>query len=259
MVQNSAKVANKPSVEQGKKPAVLNDRINASEGKPLVFRKERKYAITEVNYDVVENFVRSHPALFSKPYPPRQVNNIYFDTPKHRNYSANVVGAKSRRKFRIRWYGEQYGRIEKPVLEIKIKEGLAGSKRYFRLAPFDLEPGFSQDDFKKMVMESDIPDDAKEAMRHFVPTLLNGYKRKYFLSSDRKFRLTLDNNLMYTRIARYQNYFMRRVIDRDTTVMEIKYDIQYDEEVSRISNYFPFRMTKNSKYVNGIDLLDVWR
>ena len=247
MVQNLVKQVDKPKVETAVK-----------EEKPLVFRKERKYAISEVNIDVVENYVRAHPAMFSKPYPPRQVNNIYFDTPKFQNYMDNVIGAKQRRKFRIRWYGEQYGHIEKPILEIKIKEGLAGSKKYFPLAPFDLKPGFCEADIKQMIAQSEISDEAREALQHFVPTLLNRYQRKYYLSANKKFRLTLDTNVTYTRISRHQNYFMRRVIDRDNVIMELKYEIEDDQHVSWINTYFPFRMTKNAKYVNGIDRLDVW-
>ena len=247
MVQNLVKQADKSKVK-----------TTVKEKKPLVFRKERKYAISDVSIDVVENYVRSHPAMFSKPFPPRQINNIYFDTPKFQNYMDNIVGAKQRRKYRIRWYGEQYDHVEKPVLEIKIKEGLAGAKKYFPLAPFDLEPGFSEHDVRKMLDQSDIPTEAREALHHFVPTLLNRYQRKYYLSADRRFRVTLDTNVTYTLISRYQNYFMRSVIDRDNVIMELKYDIKDDAHVDWISDYFPFRMTKNSKYVNGVDSLDAW-
>jgi hypothetical protein len=243
-------------VKQADKKAAV--KTAAKEETPLVFRKERKYAISEVDFDVVENYVRSHPAMFSNPYPPRLVNNIYFDLPSFQNYGDNVAGAKQRRKFRIRWYGEQFGYIEKPVMEIKIKEGLAGSKKYFPLAPFTLEPGFSAMDIQKFLDESEIEPEAREALHHFVPTLLNQYYRKYYLSADRRFRLTLDYNVSYTRISRHQNYFMRLVVDRENVIMEIKYDVVDDENVSWISSYFPFRMTKNSKYVNGVDSLDVW-
>jgi len=88
--------------------------------------------------------------------------------------------------------------------------------------------------------------------------LLNRYQRKYYLSADRRFRVTLDTNVTYTLISRYQNYFMRSVIDRDNVIMELKYDIKDDAHVDWISDYFPFRMTKNSKYVNGVDSLDAW-
>ncbi len=226
--------------------------------KPLVYRKECKYVISDVGIDIVENYVRSHPMMFSKPFPPRYVNNIYFDTPKFQNYRDNVIGAMQRKKFRIRWYGDQFGLIEKPVLEIKIKEGLAGAKKHFPLVPFTLDQGFSEKNIRLLIDQSEIPMLIKETLRHFVPTLLNQYHRMYYLSADHKFRLTLDSKLIYTRIARYQNYFMRKVTDNRKVIMELKYDVENDVEFSRISTFFPFRMTKNSKYVDGIDSLDLW-
>ena len=254
-------------MEQNSEKAVIESELSnqsTDEGKertivePLVYRKERKYAIPDVGIDFVENFVRSHPVMFSKPFPPRYVNNIYFDTPKFQNYTDNVIGAMHRKKFRIRWYGDQFGMVEKPVLEIKIKEGLAGAKKYFPLAPFTLDKGFSENSIRLLIDQSELPSMIKETLRHFVPTLLNQYLRIYYLSADRKFRLTLDCKLTYTRIAKYQNHFMRRVTDNRNVIMELKYDIEYDTEFNRISDFFPFRMNKNSKYVNGIDSLDLW-
>jgi SPX domain protein involved in polyphosphate accumulation len=226
--------------------------------KPLIFRKERKYNLETLDIFIIENIIRSHPAMFFKPFPARYVNNIYFDTQGFQYYGDNIVGSMSRKKFRIRWYGNQFGYIKKPVLEIKMKEGLAGAKMHFPLASFSLEGGFSTKTINSLLERSELPEEVRETLRFLEPTLLNQYHRKYFLSSDRKFRLTLDHNLLYTRVSNYQNYFMRKVIDRQSVIMELKYDAEHDEQVDQISDYFPFRMTKNSKYVNGIDLLDLW-
>ncbi len=228
-----------------------------AKAKRKVFRKERKYAIYEVDVFVVENLIRAHPAMFFKPFPPRYVNNIYFDSPSFRNYGDNVVGSKSRKKFRIRWYGNQFGYIEKPVLEVKIKEGLAGTKMHYPLSSFTLKEGFGETAIWEVLNESEIPDEIREYLKHLTPTLLNRYYRKYFISADRKFRLTLDHKLVFTNLSKRNNYFLKRVADRSKVIIEIKYDIEHDEHVDRISSYFPFRMTKNSKYVNGIDHLDV--
>jgi SPX domain protein involved in polyphosphate accumulation len=249
MVQNTEKAVSKTKVL---------DKKAAVSAQPLVFRKERKYAISDVDVYMVENLVRGHPAMFSQPYPPRYVNNIYFDSSRFQSYSDNVVGAMQRKKFRIRWYGDKFGYIEKPVLEIKIKEGLAGAKRHYPLMPFTLDQGFSEKNLRDLLGRSQIPPEVKEILQHMVPTLLNQYHRKYFLSADRKFRITLDHKLTYTRIARHQNYFMRQVTDHGRVVMELKYDVDHDQEANRISDHFPFRMTKHSKYVNGVDGLDLW-
>ena len=43
--------------------------------------------------------------------------------------------------------------------------------------------------------------------------------------------------------------------DNSNVILEIKYDDKYDLEAAKISNNFPFRLTKSSKYSRGIELL----
>ncbi len=224
--------------------------------KPLVYRKERKFLVKGVNAPAMEFFVKGHPAMFSQPFPPRYINNVYFDSQRFGNYGDNVVGAKNRTKFRIRWYGDQFGRIEKPVLEIKIKKGLAGAKRHYRLVPFTFEAGFDQRSFDQVFDQSNLPTEVREMLSHQSPTLVNRYFRKYYLSADRRFRLTLDTRLQFVRIGRYQNSFMQRIKVDNQVIIELKYDIEHDLDAKQISNQFPFRLTKSSKYVSGIDHLD---
>lgn len=225
--------------------------------KPLIFRKERKFVATGVSITAVEFFMKSHPAMFFQPFPPRFISNLYFDSKEFGNYGDNVVGSMSRHKFRIRWYGEQqFGYLKKPVLEIKIKKGLAGTKRHYKLVPFTFEPGFTMKLMDEVFDQSDLPKEIREMLRYQSPTLLNQYHRKYLLSADRKFRVTLDHKLKYTNINRYQNSFMHRVANDRDVIIELKYDTEHDEEANRISDSFPFRLNKNSKYVNGIDELD---
>ena len=129
---------------------------------------------------------------------------------------------------------------------------------HFPLAPFTLKRGISQTQIEEILSESVLPDEMRAILETLSPTLLNRYHRKYFHSANRKFRITLDHQLSFTRISRYQNYFLRRIINKDKIVLELKYDVAHDEEAGWISNNFPFRLSKNSKYVNGVTNLDVW-
>jgi len=222
------------------------------------YRKERKFVVDELGLGPVESIVRSHPAMFLQAYPPRYVNNIYVDTPDLENYRDNIVGSANRYKFRVRWYGKQFGRIDQPVLEIKIKKGLAGTKMHFPLAPFELKKGFSQAFLEDSIAQSDLPEWVRNFLYRASPTLLNRYYRKYFHSVNRKFRLTLDANLSFTRIVRNKNFFLQRIVNLSKVVIELKYDTEYDEDAGWISNNFPFRLSRNSKYINGIQNLDEW-
>ncbi len=236
----------------------MEQNLEKAVNKPLIYRKERKFVVSGNSITAVEFFVKSHPAMFFQPFPPRFVNNVYFDSRDFHNYGDNVVGSANRLKFRIRWYGEQFGHIEKPVLEIKIKKGLAGAKRHYPMAPFTFEPGFSNKYLNDWIERSKLPNEIRELLKYQTPALLNQYHRKYYLSGDRIFRLTLDHKLQYIKIGRHQNSFLNRVNNNRDVIVELKYDVEYDEEANKITASFPFRLSKNSKYVNGMDELDVY-
>ena len=248
------KIEDKEVEKSASKPG--DNSANKHSEKPLIFRKERKFVVNDASITSVEFFIKSHFAMFFQPFPPRFVNNVYFDSKEFGNYGDNVVGSMNRHKFRIRWYGEQFGYIKKPVLEIKIKKGLAGTKRHYNLVPFTFEPGFTIKTIEEVFDQSDLPKEIREMLRYQSPALLNQYHRKYYLSADRKFRLTLDHKLRYIKISRYLNSFLQRISIDNDVIVELKYDTELDEEANRITANFPFRLSKNSKYVNGIDELD---
>ncbi|MDP2729354.1 MAG: VTC domain-containing protein, partial [Dehalococcoidales bacterium] len=125
-----------------------------------------------------------NPAVFSEIYHPRFVNNIYFDTVDMSAYQDNLIGISDRLKVRIRWYGELFGLIEEPVLELKIKRGFLGGKLKFPLASFYLDRNYSLQSQQDMFAEANVP----EVVRYYVKSLkfstLNRYQRKYFQSMD---------------------------------------------------------------------------
>ena len=218
-------------------------------------RYERKFRVDQITLADIENIIRLHPAGFIQAYPLRNVNNIYFDTLNMQTFSDNRDGVANRTKFRIRWYGELFGEIKKPVLELKIKRNLVGEKNYFPLNPFVLEPNITKQDIHKVITDTDMPEETKQRMLKLRPVLLNRYTRKYFISADGQYRLTLDCVLYYYRIQGMNNSFLHYHMDRRFTIIELKYSMELDSSAHKISGHFPFRMTKNSKYVDGVALL----
>jgi hypothetical protein len=87
------------------------------------------------------------------------------------------------------------------------------------------------------------------------PVQLIRYYRMYFRTADRRFRITPDQDVEYNKIRSLDNHFLERSVDRSQVVLELKYDAQDDAEAERIANGLPFRLTKNSKYVSGIERL----
>jgi SPX domain protein involved in polyphosphate accumulation len=222
---------------------------------PQNWRFERKFIISELDKYEIESLVRLHPAMFSEIHHERSVNNIYFDSITLTNYHDNLDGKSRRMKIRMRWYGDLLGTINRPVLEIKIKNGLVGGKVSYPLETILIDGSLTLDTIHNTFKESRIPDVVKLFLMDLKFSLLNFYKRKYFLSADKKFRITIDSGLGFMRLSPLNNTFSHVQMDPINTILELKYEKDADDSAERITNYFPFRMTKSSKYVSGVEFL----
>ncbi|HAV65018.1 MAG TPA: hypothetical protein DCY13_21935 [Verrucomicrobiales bacterium] len=216
------------------------------------FRFERKYHVQDMPFEAIELLVRRNPALFRDAYPKRIVNNIYFDTPGLRSLLENMDGIADRTKARIRWYGPMLGEHAKPVLEFKLKRGMVGAKNSFRLQPLVVAKGMGAADVFRCLEESSLPESVLGPLRSYEPVLLNRYHRKYFISADRLYRITLDWQLEFFRFMKHNNAFASGRLDRDSTVVELKYSGAIDRIDERVAGYFPFRVTRMSKFVTGL-------
>jgi len=209
-------------------------------------RYERKYKIENLALHLVEQSILLHPASFKKIYPDRQVNNIYFDTEDLVTFKENVMGIADRKKYRVRWYGKNLKKINQPIFEIKIKKNQLGEKISNPFSNFDLSNLiFSQKEIQKF----------SKAILPLQPTLLNSYSRSYYGSFDGKFRITIDRNLRYFSLLNKQKFDSYLVEDQGI-VMEIKYDESMDGKTDEITQFFPYRLTKSSKYVSGLELVN---
>jgi hypothetical protein len=145
-----------------------------SEAQTRDYRYERKFLVDRLDVHQVRALVKLHPAMFYEPYPPRYVNNLYLDTEELDNYQENVSGTGERRKVRIRWYGDLFGLIEKPVLEFKIKSGLVGTKVTYPFAPFTFDKQFCHRLCRELLQKADLPVEAyARAARRPVQSLLS--------------------------------------------------------------------------------------
>ena len=217
------------------------------------FRYERKFLVEELDAGQACLLVRRHPAMFTAPYPPRFINNLYLDTEDMENYYANVDGADERRKVRIRWYGELFGEISKPMLEFKIKSGLVSTKHIYPFPPFRLDDTFDHVSFQKLVSLADLPEHIRAYMKNLGVVLCNRYYRWYYATHDQHFRVTVDRDMTYYQVRQSCNHFRHRVLDTRNIILELKYDKPQDVQASRIAGFFPFIVTKVSKYVTGIE------
>lgn len=220
---------------------------------PEQYRFERKFAV-DLSPAELEMHIKLHPYFFKEIYHERWINNIYFDSQDYKNYNENVLGVSRRLKVRIRWYDDLFGNIEKPVLEFKIKSGMLGRKESYKLPPYFLPEHFETRQLHGF-FNADLPEEVVAELKELQPALMNRYKRKYFLSSNKSFRITLDTDMQFFALKNFSNQITKKVENEDYNVIELKYTYENEKEADRVSSVFPFRVTKSSKYVDGMDRL----
>jgi len=219
---------------------------------PLL-RYERKFVPDGFTQEALLGLVRHHPALFREVYPERCVNNLYFDTRDLRHYTDHVNGSANRVKIRARWYGDFDDAKEHPALEFKIRHGAVSRKVTYALPAWNLDGEFDREKFDTAL--GALPPMVRYQMREHVPWVANRYRRRYFCSGDRKVRLTVDWRIEFMD-ARHAGLPLRPVPAANAAmVVELKYDPADSDGAANIAGKFPFRLTRFSKYVRGIESL----
>lgn len=193
---------------------------------------------------LVEQVIRMHPASFQKAFANRQVNNVYFDTASFTTFHENQSGIAQRKKYRVRWYGPFMQILQNPVLEVKVKDNLLGYKESHPLQNTTLQ---DLDALKAKVNQQ------LKTHQALQPVLLNAYQRSYWVTPNQKIRLTIDWELAFHQLFKYPK-FNTFQLDDPAIIVELKYPEDMEDEASRIMQHLPFRLTKQSKYVEGIEL-----
>jgi hypothetical protein len=189
-------------------------------------RYERKYILENPFLHNLEAHLLIHPAGFLKSYPQRQVNSLYYDSPTLKNYHASINGEYNRVKPRVRWYGPNTNKTTSGQLELKIKTGELGYKKILPLK------------------------NSKPILKDLIPTLLTSYTRQYYISANKKVRLTIDQNISYTNFLNQ----LKETATNPQTIIEIKYPVEARQYAISVPQFLPLTLNRMSKYVAGIDL-----
>lgn len=201
------------------------------------------------------SWIRLHPEGFRVAHPPRTVNSLYLDTLDLDSLNANLFGVSARQKLRLRWYGETPPDSPPPVvpiLELKYKKNMLGGKNRFPL-PVAIDLAQPWSDTLKLLYEHVPPDWQSLLNATSRPTLLNRYRREYYVTPDNAIRATLDfdQRAYDQRLALRPNLHASLTID-DFVVIEIKAGREHEERLQELAGHFPLRRSRNSKYVNGV-------
>ena len=220
-------------------------------------RYERKFFISDMSKHEIEKLIRLHPANFNEIFYQRYINSIYLDSYGMDSYHENVNGIANRKKVRIRWYGKLLGEIQSPTLEFKIKRGLVGFKKGYKMPPFCFSNDFNKVSLENLCDMAELPLDKRISLDSLRPVLVNRYKRKYFLSGCKRFRLTLDSEMSFGALGLFTTLETLQFTDYQNCIVEMKYFEKDADYAPEISNNFPYRMTRSSKYVTAVNLLGI--
>lgn len=211
------------------------------------YRYERKFFVSNLDNKQLQLILKLHPANFKEIYHQRQVNNIYLDNYDYAHYLANLDGQSNRLKIRVRWYGN-LKEAAKPQLEFKIKVGSINKKSVCLVKAFCL---------KKIIPPIEIinPDPQDQELLGFndlQAVLINNYQRQYFQSFDGQYRITIDQKLNFYPISNNGNINWSKKFNIHGTILELKYNVDAENGADKISNFFPFRLSRSSKYIMGM-------
>lgn len=217
-------------------------------------RFEKKFILGYEQALAMPSLLHTHPAHFRKAYPDRQVNNIYFDTTDFAHLRENVAGVSPRKKVRLRWYGD-FEALSQTTLEIKTKEGEVVSKTGGLVASTlrkqaKLPAKIVQ--VKNQATSQQTNHFFLEQAGMYRAVLKNAYLRQYYVTADGLVRLTVDSKLRFDHTKRDQQQTPKQTLPH--TIVELKYALEAEKLAAQISNFFPFRLSKSSKYVQGMSL-----
>ena len=207
------------------------------------FRFERKWVFKNIDKETLLLSLLNSKLFFIEQFNERVVNSIYFDTLSLKSAVDNLNGINDREKHRVRWYGEDTGKLISPILENKIKKNFQGYKILYKLNKFN----------KKKLSNntlSSLTEDINKllTLKNLEPVSMTSYRRVYLISADKKIRATLDFDLKYKKMINYVEKFF---INTNNLILEFKYSSNLD---SYLRNLIPgiTRLSKNSKYINSL-------
>jgi len=201
-------------------------------------------------------WIKSHTMGFRTAFPPRRVNNVYFDTLDLRALDDNIAGISQRCKVRYRWYGHNE-LPDQGTLEFKNKHTTLGWKDNFRVDASPYVAGDTWRAFQRKLRRA-LPPEARVMLdEHGEVTLINRYDRRYFESHDRKLRITLDSNQsMYDQMRSPRPNITRRINLPDVNILELKCEDLDRRALVRALADCPVRIARFSKYSAGSALRD---
>ena len=218
-------------------------------------RMEVKFEADESRMHDILHWLRLNRCRFSEAYPMRRINNIYFDSPDYLAVADNFAGTSARTKVRLRWYGDEHDAVP-GALELKRKRNGFGWKLRYDLNVPERQHGTRWRDFRAAIA-SQLSSEGKHWLAiSSQPMLLNVYRRRYYLSGDRRVRVTIDTDqkIWDQRVKPCLNLHHPANLPR-LMIVEVKFDRRDRHMASQVVQGMPIRVSRHSKYLAGANAI----
>lgn len=216
-------------------------------------RYERKWVINQISSASSSALIRNLPLVLTETYPQRSVHSLYFDTENFSSFQLHEAGGRNRYKIRIRWYHELASTLVNAQLEIKIRNERMVKKHTYKLGFINLSDLFNKN-FHKFLCDI-LPNQIAELCKNLRPKLITSYDRRYYAAYGGKVRVTFDNNLIFYKYAKNISISENGSIKMPTSIIELKYPLALNSELTNYLATFPGTQTRNSKYTSAVKCL----
>ena len=210
-------------------------------------RYERKYDFPSGYENLIKCFLISK--RFKEIYELRRVNSLYYDDYGYSLYYESVNGISDRAKLRARFYNYGNGSFN---FERKIKIDDLNTKKIEKNFIQNLIPVVGLNFNKNLKLPSKVG-------QIYFPKVFVSYLRRYFLSPDKKVRITIDQKIDCHKVKVINNLISignKKQIQHG--ILEIKYsqkDNLNQNLTDELTNTFNFTLCRSSKYCQSIELL----
>ena len=219
--------------------------------KNLDWRYEIKFTLNRSEAIDFERWLH-HKPFFSKAFPSRKVNSVYFDDLSLSTAANNIMGLPNRMKVRVRSYGNRWGGCNPLAVELKLKQGRLGRKVS---APLDVDSekllAMSSDEIDRVLRPNiDISREIHRGVA-FVPILSVGYKRQYYKGPN-NIRVTVDDEVTFGNLFKCTNIANPELLNIDKKIVEFKFPPSAKADVCEVMKDLYLYPSRSSKYIMGL-------
>ena len=205
-----------------------------------ILRREIKFLVNSMDTYLLKRWFLKK-KIFEN-YPKRKVTSIYYDNLKFHDLKSNLTGLANREKNRLRWYNNE----QQVYFEKKIKRNFLSTKHTVKL-------NVKRDRLNHLLFFSYNNSDLhkfkiflNEKSFLLKPIILISYQRSYF-KYGKFINVTLDTDI------NFKDYDTKmKCRNNNRAILEIKYDIKYENNVNKLIQDLPIAQSRSSKYLLGM-------